>query len=1040
MLPPFPRLTPRQTFSLGATALLLIVIGCHDRPDEDFLVPEAPVIEQGYVGSATCGNCHGPFLTPQLHPTFYDDWLGTAHGKTGINIPSDSTIVADSNGNGVNDFTEGLDLGGFSDWREFTSGGGASGDFAPMLGFDAMRGVYTIAVGSRTFDVEKVIGIGRRQQLYLTGIESSAYVLPALYSVEAATWRAYEPENWYLWNDGNTNGIRDPGEQVTGVLYATVGDTPVVHGRTTDSWEVGCAGCHATGLQAITANPRGEFVAQFAEEGVSCEACHGPGRRHAFTLGGRDLPDRAIVNPRKLSPELYDGMCRSCHSRGFSVGEVAGTSLEFPLRADGTAFLPGQDLAEAFALGEKPNETLHALQGVHVHSAVNSQGRFTSRCQDCHTAHDTDNLSLIRMAIETPSSGVKPVVFTARNQFGDATNGIFTEACEVCHTETKYFRNNASTPFTNHNNGATCTDCHTHRHASGFFSGGGESSGGAACIDCHTTLADRMTSGSGNSYHHHLVDTDATYRSGTGMKNCLSCHVDHDIFRPDLNPFGGRAANLRTNVTVVPTTSAGFTNTDFFTAGAGGICMSCHNRRLAKSVTPPDGTTATPAVPFDGLLAEQIAAYGASVHGGAYTVASTFSGAGISILQANCSKCHNDTLSPKSGMNAQIGTHQFGLHDSTLERMNAPLGAAAVNPLEENFCFRCHSEVDDPIGGVRKAVAGRDWYDVAGMTMRSERIHDVVTGKPNGHAVQTYSGLHTPTEGAAPGWNSGASRHVECADCHNAHAARQARPFDTSGRFAQPLAPTNQVSGPLVGAWGVDGAWPAAWTVPAGSSYTRVEASTHEWQVCLKCHSSYAYRGTPPPGQTDQGLEFNPSNPSYHAVIGASKTTFPPDSSFVGPWTRSSQMACSDCHTSDTKTDPQGPHGSTHDGVLAGPFNNSTGDSGSQSHLCFKCHSYNVYGRDGRAGPASTGFNEDNDENLHIEHAEERKPGTNRRITCTDCHAAVPHGWRRRALLVLDTDPAPYNNGNASLKAADISSWPASGAWRESSCSTVACH
>src|SRR5919197_1576294 len=40
-----------------------------------------------------------------------------------------------------------------------------------------------------------------------------------------------------------------------------------------------------------------------------------------------------------------------------------------------------------------------------------------------------------------------------------------------------------------------------------------------------------------------------------------------------------------------------------------------------------------------------------------------------------------------------------------------------------------------------------------------------------GHPKRPTPGVHRPNEALAPGaWNSGSSRHVTCADCHNNHA------------------------------------------------------------------------------------------------------------------------------------------------------------------------------------------------------------------------------------------------------------------------------
>lgn len=1019
----------------------LLLAACRKKKDSDG--GPGPVT-QGYVGATNCSPCHGPYLPATVRPTYYQDWVDSAHGMTANMAPGVTTIVCDSNSNGTDDFRDGLSLASSPDWFTWTVAGGAGGDFAPALGYAADGDRYTMAIGARVFEIEKVVGIGRHRQLYLTRMGNSLYVLPALYDVDASLWSTYAPENWFSWTDADGDGLIDAGETITGLVYPAGDVDPAEIGRTRDSWEANCIGCHVTGIAAVETNGDGEFVAQYAEDGVGCEACHGPGRLHAYDLGARSLPDREIVNPRRLTQERADDLCMSCHSRGTSAGAIAALKVDYPWRADGTPFLPGQALSEAFALGDKAHETLHPLQGTHTHEGVASYGEWSMGCTTCHAAHNTTNLDLVRSTIATPNSGDRPVLFTSQGGapgdtgiMGSAVNGTWTDACEVCHTETDYFRNDATTPDTTHNNGETCTDCHL--HSRGFLQP--ESGGGIACDTCHASLYAPMVSTSPTSYHHLVSNASAVYPPGAGPRNCLSCHVDHDIFRPDLNPAAGRGANLRTDVALTPTTSSGFTNTDFISSGSGGVCLSCHSLAQVKGYSQPDGTTTTPSIPYDTSLAAQIAAYGASPHG-SYTVNSVFSDAGTNTFAANCSKCHNDTLNPKSSQNAQTGTVKFGNHVSTLRRILAPLGAASpADPMEEGACARCHSTTSDAIGGTVKPTAGRDWYDAAPMAGRAERIF-AMSSKPYVHPVSGTTGVHVPIEGLASGWNPASSRHVECTDCHNPHAAGTMRSFDTTGTFAQPLAPSNLAAGgPLAGVWGVDvAAWPAAWTAPApAGGYTRVAASTYTWQVCLKCHSGYAYLATPPSGQTDLAREFNPNNAAYHAVIGASKTTFPPAGAFVSPWTKTSALNCSDCHTTDVKTDPQGPHGSAHNHILAGPFNTSTGNTGSGAHLCFKCHSFDTYGRDGGASGTTTGFS-DGGENLHTKHADESKPGAGRRVTCVDCHAAVPHGFNRRAMLVVTSDPAPYNTGNATLEAADIPSWPASGTWKESSCSSVACH
>ena len=132
-----------------------------------------------------------------------------------------------------------------------------------------------------------------------------------------------------------------------------------------------------------------------------------------------------------------------------------------------------------------------------------------------------------------PASIDKAVKFfdqTGTNSFadGDATyNGI----CEVCHTQTKYHRNNASGEHT-HYAGTNCTTCHS--HTNGFAHGGG--GGGTNCVDCHGTTGS-------HSAHVSTIACDACHdnpphvRPGAGY----SFTYDNDTntcFNINSNPLG----------------------------------------------------------------------------------------------------------------------------------------------------------------------------------------------------------------------------------------------------------------------------------------------------------------------------------------------------------------------------------------------------------------------------------------------------------------------------------------------------------------------
>ncbi len=305
------------------------------------------------------------------------------------------------------------------------------------------------------------------------------------------------------------------------------------------------------------------------------------------------------------------------------------------------------------------------------------------------------------------------------------------------------------------------------------------------------------------------------------------------------------------------------------------------------------------------------------------------------------------------------------------------------------------------------------------------------------HPIEATTGVHRAGEGYSANWNLGASRHVACMDCHNPHLARTGASTPGFGD-----TPNN-----VAGTWGVSPNNPTTnWADVPGSSFTRVNPVAEEYQLCLKCHSSYAYGASPPPShsggitETNQARESNVNNQSYHyvehdktAASGYTPRTADPGRMMTfatgSGLTPSTKINCTDCHSSANQSDPRGAHGSQNPYLLRGTW--STNQYGN----CLRCHDVKTYGPQMQGGDPNTsgktGFSGEKP-NLHVYHMSKGGgvPG------CQACHSAVPHGGQYKALLVprkIGATTLPTDDYNANSKLI-INTWATSGGWSQSDC------
>lgn len=482
-----------------------------------------------------------------------------------------------------------------------------------------------------------------------------------------------------------------------------------------------------------------------------------------------------------------------------------------------------------------------------------------------------------------------------------------------------------------------------------------------------------------------LLDWTVTYdylpvSASDGQLTCANCHNTHNV---RVGGTGVWSANRVSDPNNTKTMWTGDIET---------FCLRCHDssaptaQMAATTIVPYSvGFTDMSTKPFFPGWDKTVANVNWSSSGHA---ASTIPIGGGQTMNLGCENCHDPHGSDNKRLTALTLSGSGATHPTAVRNNTSTYR-------EQNLCYGCHTSNRTP-----NCVS-------AGCHTSAFNMLNVQTAMSQtyGHGTpMAQTGRHSDTEGAA-NFAAGTTRHVECADCHDPHAAR-------AGRHA---ARSSVAGEALRGATGVKPTYPATeWGSATGWTVVRIRngaGNDFEAYVCMKCHSAYTTlpaKGTSTPTRDlgDIGREFNPANESGHNVmgtvwpktsgLGASNNrtwTLPSTAAmFTGSWTSSSQVTCSDCHTSATGG-AVGPHGSSVKYMLDPAYaldweTAYLNQSGLSGLICSKCHNSNYRG-------------------MNNVHSDGDHSGTTD-ARCIGCHIKVPHGWKRPRLLGYRSDPEPY--------------------------------
>jgi tetratricopeptide (TPR) repeat protein len=198
-----------------------------------------------------------------------------------------------------------------------------------------------------TQELQFFVGSGRRGRSYLFSVDDFLFQSPASYYSQKKRWDM------------------SPG-------YESSREMPFNR-----AIEPSCLSCHASQIRAISGTDNRYEAVPFAQEGIGCERCHGPGSEH---IKGKS----PMINPAKLEPARRDSVCAQCHLSGEARINQPGKNA--------LMFRPGDRLADYVLDYIYEGDFNYAYKAIsHVEALAQSRCKLASgdrmSCLSCHDPH-----------------------------------------------------------------------------------------------------------------------------------------------------------------------------------------------------------------------------------------------------------------------------------------------------------------------------------------------------------------------------------------------------------------------------------------------------------------------------------------------------------------------------------------------------------------------------------------------------------------------------------------------------------------------------
>ena len=313
-----------------------------------------PLVPEPFAGSASCRQCH---------ESFYQLWAPSHHGlamqpytfafaQVNLTAPEGPITIGKN-------------------------------EYVACLGQDQGWVLERGPRGQKPLRIVHVMG-GKSVYYFLTPLERGRLqTLPVAYDVRTKKWF-----------DTAASGVRH---------FPHAGpDAPVHWTDPMYTFNTSCHGCHVSQL-ATNYDPKTDaYRTTWAEPGINCEACHGPGQEHVRICQAAPKdhvpPDLKIIRTKPFTAEQTNAMCGSCHAKLSPVSASFRPGDRFFDRFDLTTlehpdFYPdGRDLGENYTMTSwrmSPCVKSGKLDCMHCHT---SSGRYrfkgdekpNAACLPCH--------------------------------------------------------------------------------------------------------------------------------------------------------------------------------------------------------------------------------------------------------------------------------------------------------------------------------------------------------------------------------------------------------------------------------------------------------------------------------------------------------------------------------------------------------------------------------------------------------------------------------------------------------------------------------